>query len=74
MLVNGVSSWPVITSRGYFVYNVDYFMSNPITYRVSHLHVDLGCVDFDLGVPPSCPAAQPNSTKPWGLEKVFNED
>ena len=24
---------------------------------VSHLLVDLGWVDFDLGVPPSCPAA-----------------
>ena len=28
-------------------------------YRVSHLLVDLGWVDFDLGVPPSCSAAQP---------------
>ena len=27
--------------------------------RVSHLLVDLGWVDFDLGVPPSWPAAQP---------------
>ena len=25
-------------------------------YRVSHLLMDLGLVDFDLGVPPSCPA------------------
>ena len=25
-------------------------------YRGSHLLVDLGWVDFDLGVPPSCPA------------------
>ena len=28
-------------------------------YRLSHLLMDLGWVDFDLGVPPSCPAAQP---------------
>ena len=31
-----------------------------VSYRVSHLLVDLGWVDFDLGVPPilpSCPAA-----------------
>ena len=36
-------------------------------YRVSHLLMDLGLVDFDLGVPPSCPAAQPllpNSHQP----------
>ena len=26
-------------------------------YRVSHLLVDLGWIDFDLGFPPSCPAA-----------------
>ena len=30
-----------------------------LIYRVSHLLVDLGWVDFDLGVPLSCPAAQP---------------
>ena len=37
------------------------------TYRVPHLLLDLGWVDFDLGVPPSCPAAQPllpNSHQP----------
>ena len=37
------------------------------TYRVIHMLVDLGLVDFDLGVPPSCPAAQPlllNSHQP----------
>ena len=28
-------------------------------YRLSHLFVDLGWVDFDLGVPLSCPGAQP---------------
>ena len=28
-------------------------------YRVSHLLVELGRDDFDLGVPPSCPAVQP---------------
>ena len=28
-------------------------------YRVFHLLMHLGWVDFDLGVPPSCPAAQP---------------
>ena len=36
-------------------------------YRVIHLLVDLGWVDFDLGVPPYCPAAQlllPNSHQP----------
>ena len=36
-------------------------------YRVSHLLVDLGWVDSDLGVPPSGPAAQPllpNSHQP----------
>ena len=36
-------------------------------YRVSHLLVDLGWVDFYLGVPPSWPAAQPllpNSHQP----------
>ena len=27
------------------------------SYRVSHLLVDLGWVDFDLGVHPSCPTA-----------------
>ena len=35
--------------------------------RVSQLFVGLGWVDFDLGVPPSCPAAQPllpNSHQP----------
>ena len=38
-----------------------------LLYRVSHLPVDLGWVDFDLGVPPSCPAGQPllpNSHQP----------
>ena len=30
-------------------------------YRVSHLLVDLGWVDFDLGVPPTCPAASAKS-------------
>ena len=30
-----------------------------VIYRVSHLLMDLGWVDFDLGVPPSLPAAQP---------------
>ena len=42
-------------------------MSNAFVYRVSHLLVDLGLVDFDLGVPPSYPAAQPflpNSHQP----------
>ena len=29
------------------------------TYRVSHLLVDLGLVDFYLGAPTSCPDAQP---------------
>ena len=36
-------------------------------YGVSHLLVDLGWVDFDSGVPPSCPAAEPllpNSHQP----------
>ena len=36
-------------------------------YRVFHLLRDQGWVDFDLGVPPSCPAAQlllPNSHEP----------
>ena len=36
-------------------------------YRVIHLVVDLGLVEFDLGVPPSCPSAQPllpNSHQP----------
>ena len=36
-------------------------------YRVFHLLVHLGGVDFDLGVPSSCPAAQPllpNSHQP----------
>ena len=28
-------------------------------YRVSHLLMDLGWVDFDLGVPLTCPATQP---------------
>ena len=28
-------------------------------YRASHVLVDLGWVDFDFCVPPSCPAAQP---------------
>ena len=28
-------------------------------YMVSHLLVDLDWVDLDLGIPPSCPAAQP---------------
>ena len=28
-------------------------------YRVSHLLMDLGWVDFDLGVPPSCPTVRP---------------
>ena len=28
-------------------------------YRVSHLIVDLGWDDFNLGVPTSCPSAQP---------------
>ena len=30
-----------------------------VFYRASLLVVDLGWVDFDLGVPSSCPAAQP---------------
>ena len=41
--------------------------SRNFTYRVSLLLVCLGWVDFDLGVPPSCPAAQPllpNSHQP----------
>ena len=36
-------------------------------YRVIHLVNNLGGVDFDLGVPPSCPSAQPllpNSHQP----------
>ena len=36
-------------------------------YSVSHMVVDLGWVDIDLGVPPSCPASQPllpNSQEP----------
>ena len=36
-------------------------------YRVIHLLMDLGWVDFDLGVPSSCPSAQPllpNSYQP----------
>ena len=33
------------------------FFSNLILYKVSHLLVDLGWVDFDFGAPPSCPAA-----------------
>ena len=36
-------------------------------YRVIHLVVDLGWVDFDLAVPPSCPSTQPflpNSYQP----------
>ena len=36
-------------------------------YRMSHLLVNLGLLDFDLGVPQSCPAAQPllpNSHQP----------
>ena len=36
-------------------------------YRVIRMLVDLGWVDFDLGVPPSCPTAQPllpNSHQP----------
>ena len=36
-------------------------------YRVSHLLVDLGWVDLDFSVPPSCIAAQPllpNSHQP----------
>ena len=28
-------------------------------YRVVHLVAKLGSVDLDLGVPPSCPIAQP---------------
>ena len=35
--------------------------------RASHFYVDLGWVDFDFCVPPSCPAAQPllpNSHQP----------
>ena len=38
-----------------------------ITYRVSQGSCDLGWVDFDFCVPPSCPAAQPllpNSHQP----------
>ena len=44
-------------------------------YRVSHLVIDLGLVDFDLGVPPFCPAAKPllpNSHYPrqsWAVEQ-----
>ena len=36
-------------------------------YSVSHMVVDLGWVDIDLGVPLSCPSAQPllpNSNQP----------
>ena len=32
--------------------------------RVSHLLMDLGWVDFELGVPPPLPAAQPILPKP----------
>ena len=42
-------------------------VANQQVYRVPHLLVDLGWVDFDLGVPPSCPLAQPllpNSNQP----------
>ena len=28
-------------------------------YRVSHLVIDVGLVDFDFSVPPFCPAAKP---------------
>ena len=39
----------------------------PPLYRASHVLEELGWVDFDFCVPPSCPAAQPllpNSHQP----------
>ena len=42
-------------------------LSKENEYMVTHIFVDLGWVDFELGVPPSCPSAQPllpNSHKP----------
>ena len=47
-----------------------------LLYVVIHLLRDLGWVDFDLGVPPSCPAPQPllsNSKQNWvdtGTSKI----
>ena len=51
-----------------------------ILSHLSHLLVDLGWVDFDLGVPPSCPPAQPllrNSHQPrqnWADSDVYLTD
>ena len=39
----------------------------PLQHRASHVHVDMGWVDFDFCVPPTCPAAYPlwpNSHQP----------
>ena len=64
------------------VRNIHHYSGNSIMYRVIHLLVDLGWVDFDLGVPPCCPAAQsilPNSHPPmqnWadsGTLKIKNQ-
>ena len=43
------------------------YKKRAMAYRVSHVLVDQGWVDFDLGVPPFCPAPQthlPNSHQP----------
>ena len=44
-----------------------FYYTHALPYRVSHVLVHLGWVDFDSCVPPSCPAAQPlllNSHQP----------
>ena len=40
--------------------NILLFLS--INYRATHVLVDLGWVDFDFGVPPSCPATSEHRT------------
>ena len=39
-------------------------------YKVINLLVHPGCVDFDVGVPPSCPIAPPNQDLVTGTLKI----
>ena len=46
-----------------------------ILYRESHYHlvIDLGLVDFDMSVPPFCPAAEPLLPTRAELGKQWND-
>ena len=63
------ASWTTLSSFGgkISLNLVHIFMTMLHVYRVAYVVANLGSVDLDLGVPPSCPTAQPllpNSHQP----------